>query len=138
MRLVELTSPSHQPYFDLASDVSEDGTQYGGRVLASIEGERCLFCMRMLDQRALRRAGQTPEQRAEDDRLYGISREALGAAGPSVVSLNGVIASLAVMEFMVSITGMRDPTRYVIYHGETGIVNRGLDRPLPHCPLCSR
>lgn len=138
LALVELTSPGHLPYFDLATDVSLDGTQYGGRVLVSLGGERCLFCMGMLDQRALRRATQTPDQRAEDDRIYGISRDALGAAGPSVVSLNGVVAALAVTEFMVWITGMRDPRRYLVYHAESGIVTRSQDPPAPHCPKCGR
>lgn len=138
LALVELTSPSHLPYFDLATDVSTDGTQYGGRVLASIDGERCLFCMGMLDQRALRGATQTEEQKAEDDRIYGVNRETLGGAGPAVVSLNGVVASLGVTEYMAWVTDMRDPNRYLVYHGERGLVTRSQDRPAAHCPLCGR
>ncbi len=138
LTLVELSSQHRLPYLDLATDVSEDGKQYGGRTLVSIAGERCLSCMGMLDQRALRTANATPKQRAEEDRVYGIHRDALELAGPSVVSLNGVVASLAVTEYMVWITGMRGPQRYLVYKGEMGIVVRSLDKPAVVCAYCGR
>ena len=56
----------------------------------------------------------------------------------TVVSLNGVVASLAVTEFMVWITGMRDPKRCLVYHAESGIVTRSQDPPAPQCPKCGR
>lgn len=138
LRLVELSSAARRPYFDLATDVSHDGRVYGGRVLISIDGERCLFCMGMLDQEALRGQTQTEEQRAEDERIYGIRRGALQSAGPSVVSINGVVASTAVTEFVVWITGMRDARRSLVYRGEYGIITLPPDQPLDRCPFCRR
>jgi molybdopterin-synthase adenylyltransferase len=138
LTLVELTSAQRLPYFDLATDVSDDGAAFGGRLLVSLDGERCLFCMGMLDQRQLREATQTPEQRAADDRIYGVRRSALEGTGPSVVSINGALASLAVTEFMVWITGMRLPWRYLVYHGARGIVTASQDRRAAHCPYCGR
>lgn len=138
LRLLELSSAVRRPYLDLATDVGADGRVYGGRVLVSIDGERCLFCMGLLDEDAIRRAAQTEEQRAEDDRIYGVRRGALGGAGPSVVSINGVVASVAATEFMVWATGMRDPRRYLVYRAERGIITLPSDQPLEHCPFCRR
>jgi hypothetical protein len=47
-----------------------------------------------------------------------------GQAGttPSVVSLNGVIAFLAVTEFMVGVTGIRTPWSLLTYYGSSGTV----------------
>jgi hypothetical protein len=138
LKLVELSSTNKLAYFDLATDVSEDGSQYGGRVLASIAGERCLSCMGMLDQKALRSATETEDQRVEDERIYGVRRAALEGGGPSVVSINGVVASLAVTECLVWITGMRPAVPFLTYHAERGIVTTSRDRPAAHCYFCGR
>lgn len=74
-------------------------------------GDGCLSCLDALDQEELRLAAMTSEQRKDYARIYGIDLAALGKTGPSVVSLNGVVASLAVTEFMVMITGLRAPAR---------------------------
>jgi hypothetical protein len=54
-----------------------------------------------------------------------------------VVSLNGVVASLAVTEFMVFVTGMRAPAGQLIYRGETPVVRRVVDEPEPGCYFCN-
>jgi hypothetical protein len=41
------------------------------------------------------------EQRETHDRIYGLERSVVGQTEPMVVSVNGVIASFAVTEFMV-------------------------------------
>src|SRR5438093_1196106 len=84
----------------------------GGRVVFAKDGERCLSCLGELDQHALARATMTAEQRVADDKIYGIERNALTDGGPSVVSVNGVVASLAVTEFMAWKTGLRAPAGY--------------------------
>jgi len=94
--------------------------------------------MQMLDQAALRAVTETEGQRAEDERIYGMRRAALGGGGPAVVSLNGVVASLAVTEFMVWITGMRTPNPLLVYHAERGIVAISRDGPAAHCYYCGR
>ncbi len=58
------------------------------------------------------------------------------APAPAVVSLNGVIANLAVTEFMVMITGPREPRRFLMYHADRGIVNDRQDPRRPTCFTC--
>lgn len=133
--LNELCAVYEKPYIDLASDVPEPGI-YGGHVCVSIEGNGCLECMGLLDRRAVRRYLETPEQRAREDAIYGIPRGALEVKGPSVSPINGVIASLAVTEFMVAVTGMRPLTRLQEYRGWESKVVVSRDEPAPDCMIC--
>jgi len=127
----------HQiPYFDLASDIADDASTYGGRVIVA-RGDGCLVCISELDPKAMARAQMTEEQRAADDTIYGVHREHLDERGPSVVSLNGVVASLAVTEWMVSVTGLREPIRHVAYYANQGGVRIVHDDPGPACPFCT-
>ena len=61
---------------------------------------------------AVRRRGVRPRHRALDD------------TGPSVVSVNGVVASLSVTEFMAAVTGIRVPYDHLEYRGDRGTVSR--------------
>jgi molybdopterin-synthase adenylyltransferase len=54
-----------------------------------------------------------------------------------VVSVNGVVASLAVTEFIAFVTDLRPPFAQLIYRGESGVVRRVLDEPQPGCYFCS-
>ena len=53
------------------------------------------------------------------------------------MSLNGVVASLAVTEFMVYATGLRAPAPQLIYRGDRGIVTKSVDHSEPDCYYCS-
>lgn len=136
--LTELCCRMGIPFFDVATDTGEpdDGLWYGGRVLFSGLGDRCPACMDLLDQQALVRATMTPEQVAVDAAIYGVSRDDLGSTGPSVVSLNGVLASLAVMEWMVWTTELRDPSALLEYRGVAGAVFVNRDAPRAGCYYC--
>ena len=79
----------------------------------------------------------TPEKREAHDRIYGVERGALAGTGPMVVSLNGAVASLAVTEFMLFVTGMRAPAGQLIYRAETRVVRRVVDEPEPGCYFCN-
>jgi hypothetical protein len=83
------------------------------------------------------RDSMSPEQREAHDRIYGIKHGALGETGPMVVSINGVIASLAVTEFMVFVTGMREPVPHLIYRGHISTVGRSNDPAEPGCYFCT-
>ena len=61
----------------------------------------------VLDACVLELAG--PPDRRRRDEFYGLRRELLDEVGPSVVSINGAAASLAVSEFMLAATGVRAP-----------------------------
>jgi molybdopterin-synthase adenylyltransferase len=119
--LLELCCSARRPYIDVATDVPGAGA-FGGRLVFTGIGKGCLSCREELDQKEVWRFFASPEQRAEDDKIYGIDRAALGAVGPSVVFLNGVVASLAVTEFAAFITGLRTPVGQLNYRGEMGIV----------------
>ena len=135
LNLVRFTSVRRVPYIDLASDVAPGG-EFGGRVVFAKDGERCLSCLGELDQHALARAQMTSEQLDADDRIYGIDRGALTGAGPSVVSVNGVVASLAVTEFLVWITGLREPRGFLNYRGDRATVGSRADPPRDYCHYC--
>jgi molybdopterin/thiamine biosynthesis adenylyltransferase len=130
-----------KPYFDLATDTEGTGGQvrFGGRVTVRTNRHGCLYCTDALDKEAVRRDLTTPERREEEAQMYGLRRDALNETGPSVVMLNGVIASLAVTEFMVFTTGVpRPPKRSLRYDGTRGIVNEPRDTPAADCLYCTQ
>jgi hypothetical protein len=135
LELVRYASAYALPYIDLASDVAPGG-EFGGRVVFAKDGIRCLSCLGELEQRELARARMTDQQRAADDEIYGVDRNALSNAGPSVVSINGVVASLAVTEFLVWKTRLREPKGYLNYRGDLGTVGTRADPPRTYCHYC--
>jgi molybdopterin/thiamine biosynthesis adenylyltransferase len=135
LELLKYASANAIAYVDLASDVAPGG-EFGGRVVFATKGERCLSCLGELDQHALARAQMTDQQRAADDKIYGIRRDAFERGGPSVVSVNGVVASLAVTEFMMWRTGLRAPIGYLNYRGDRGTVGSRVDPERTYCYYC--
>ncbi len=140
IELIKLCRQAGVPFFDLATDVINHDNKlvYGGRVLWSGHGDRCPYCMDLLDQEAMRRDNLTPDQRADYDKVYGVPKTELGGTGPSVVSINGVVASAAVTEFMVWVTGLRAPKPLLTYRGDQGSMRVCVDPPAEGCPYCSR
>lgn len=124
-----------KPLFDLASDVPEPDS-YGGRVAVVLRDGGCLHCRGILDAKDVRRYLSPKEALENEDAEYGIRRSALGETGPSVVSINGVIASLAVTEFMAAVTGLREPARHLEYRGHLGTVSKRADKPPTDCYFC--
>ena len=60
-------------------------------------------------------------------------------AGPSVVTINGVVASLAATEAMVHLTGLRTPQKQLTYRADHGGVRINLEPPArTACPYCTR
>jgi len=136
LKLTELCARIAKPYFDLASDTgNDDGPTFGGRVVLS-NGSGCLFCLGLLDQEELARDSLSPDLRQARDRSYGISTEALEDTGPAVVSVNGAVASLAITEFVLLVTGLGAPVRLLNYYGEKRLIRRSVDPPAPNCPYC--
>jgi hypothetical protein len=135
--LTELCAAYRLSYFDIASDIELGTTlSYGGRICAALRGECCLVCLGQLDMDEARRELGGPDARKLREAIYGINRDELGRVGPSVVSINGVVASLAVTEFMVGVTGIREPHRLITYRGEMGRVLLSQDAPKPDCFYC--
>lgn len=126
------------PYIDTATDVDPDGpgAGYGGRVVVSAGGGGCISCLDLLDQNALDWELASEEGRRQLEKIYGVPVDALGTSGPAVVSVNGVVASLAVTEFMNLVTGLRQPRLHLCYLGSFGVVNMADERQVDSCYYC--
>jgi len=105
-------------------------------VCVAWDGNGCLVCCGLLDVPDAQAELAGVEDRRNRDALYGVERAALGRSGPSLVSINGVVASLGVTEFMVAVTGLRAPQRVLTYHGQRGVVGVLKDAPMPDCYYC--
>lgn len=127
-----ISSTYDKPYLDLATDISVDDAWFGGRAVFSSDGEGCLVCFNQLDQRGIRLWMSNEAELAEEDRIYGQSQ--IGAS-PSVVALNGVVASAGVMELIAAITRLRRINRHLEYHPDGKLV---IDRSSssPDCYYC--
>ena len=124
-------------YIDLASDVIPgDQPEYGGRICVSMNGDGCIQCLGVLDTKEAGADLAGEAERRNRRALYGVDRKLLGQTGPSVVSINGTIVSLAVTEFMVAVTNLRDPRRLLTYKGSTGKVFASVDMPPADCYFC--
>lgn len=135
--LNEVRAAYGKSYIDLASDVPDtNGKAYGGHVMVSKNGNGCLQCMGLLDAEAVRKYLINEADLEREAKVYGIERQALGQTGPAVSPINGVVAGLAAMEFMVAITGMREPTRLMQFRGHQSKVTTSGDSPQPHCLIC--
>lgn len=100
-------------------------------------GSGCLVCWRLLDQEQIALGHMSATEREADRRIYGVDRAALHQAGPAVVSINGAVASLAVTEFMVHVTRLRDPVGQLTYRGDLATVRRSMDPPEEGCFYCA-
>lgn len=113
------------PYIDLATDI-EPGEEavYGGRIFSRWHGSRgCLVCSGEIDVAQATLDLASPLAHEDRRRLYGVDMKNLAGKGPSVVSLNGVIASLGVTELMCALTGLRPPARFINYRGDRSIAS---------------
>lgn len=136
--LTEVCSAFAIPYIDAATDIlSEDRQRYGGRVCCAWNGNGCLVCMGVLDPKEAEMDLANPETAQDREAIYGVPRGALrGRTGPAVVSLNGLVASVATTEFMVGVTGLRLPKRLLTYRGDLGTVAASKDAPYEGCYYC--
>ena len=125
-------------YIDLASEVFEDGT-FGGRIAIVKDGNGCLHCMSDgLDQTEVRRYLANEEQLENEAKVYGVDKNTLAfGSGPSVVDLNGIIASLGVQEFKLLITDKQNCSRYLNYRGHLKTISKVAVDKYNNCYCCS-
>jgi molybdopterin/thiamine biosynthesis adenylyltransferase len=136
--LTELCSAYTLPYFDLATDIIPGNEpDYGGRVCANWNGNGCLVCLNELDLQEAQHDLANSRARQDVQAIYGVDADLLNKKGPSVISINGVIASLGVTEFMLMVTGIREPRKLLKYYGRRGIVATSTDKPANDCYYCS-
>lgn len=105
------------PYFDMGTGIQATAEQNiehaGGQVRIVIPGMGCLNCIKGIDISVAQQ-----ELLPEPDRQIAIQRGYIKGAdipAPAVASLNGVIANLAVTEFMAFVTGFKPLKRYLFY-----------------------
>ncbi len=132
--LNELCAAYAIPYIDLASDVHPGA--YGGHICVSQDGNGCLSCLGLLDRADVRQYLSTSRDRAAEKNIYGVDRALLNNKGPSVSPINGVVASVGAMEFMVAVTGMRAARRLLQFRGHDSKVTVSNDQPAPDCYYC--
>ena len=140
LALNELCSAYEKRYVDLASEVHPGrDPSYGGRVCVLWDEPGCIDCYDELDREEARRYLAGPLGQCQRLQIYGVDESEMERAGPSVVSINGVVGSLGVTEFMVGITEIRSPHGLLTYRGDLGkVISPGPDdhRPLPDCYYC--
>lgn len=123
------------PTIDMGVSLSVRGGQLShitGRVQLLAPGLPCLTCMELLDSEQIRRELLTPEARANDHYIIG-HRE----PQPSVVSINGTVASLALTMFIGVVTGAPVEARLQIYDGLNGTLRPMAGRHDADCYVCS-
>ena len=125
-------------YIDLATEVFDDGT-FGGRVAIVKDGDGCLHCMGDgLDQTEVRRYLADETQLENEARVYGVDKGSLTiGSGPSVVDLNGIIASLGVQELKLFITDPQNTSRYLNYRGHLKTISKVQIGQGTYCYCCS-
>lgn len=138
MLTTDAASAAGLPYIDAATGIDADSIFYGGRVLVAGQTPGCLHCHRLLDQTEIRRATMTDDELAVEAKIYGIPIEQLRASGPSVVSFNGAVASVAVTEAMAILTGLRAGHKLQTYAANLGRMTTSGDQPTENCFYCQR
>ena len=117
------------PLVDAASDTMPDKDEvlFGGRVCVATCSTGCLVCLQVLDQNEVNDYFASPEQRADREAIYGVPKGALANGGPSVITVNGAIASIAATELMVLVSGIRAPIAHQDWRGHEGRLLRVVD-----------
>jgi len=150
--LTEIAQQFLVPVIDMGIEIQSDlpFARAGGGVRLLRPGSACLHCMGVLDARLIREEFLSDAERRAEDRRGYLRTASIDA--PSVVALNGVVASLAVVELMDQLLGVfaakpdrllyraearalsvasvvRDPRCYVC--GSSGLLGLGSSRLLP-------
>jgi len=137
--LNELCVAYLKPYFDLATDVlQEKNLIFGGRVCVVWDKQGCLYCNNIIDKEEAQLDLMGKNEKINRELLYGVKIEELNHSGPSVVSLNGVIASLGVTEFFVGITNIRKPKNLSTYRGHMGLLSIVANNKWKTCYYCNQ
>lgn len=138
LTITDVSSTLSVPYFDLATDTgSKDERWYGGRVFVST-GDGCLHCQGEIDQDEIQSEVRSELHPDMNEKIYGVDPQHLQGTGPSVVSVNGVVASIAVTEFMALVTGLRPVQAHQRYRGDLPLLTKPSTLPTDGCPYCTR
>lgn len=138
--LNELSKAYMIPYLDCATQITASEGKIaaaGGRVAAVLPEGPCLLCSKDIDIKAAYDDLAPPEE-FEVKKHQGYITGA-DVPDPSVVSLNGTVASIAVTEFLALVTRFRRVRQYTCYDMlelKSNMVARQVSRD-PKCFTCS-
>jgi molybdopterin/thiamine biosynthesis adenylyltransferase len=135
--LSELASAYAAVLFDCATEIFKDGeriSDIGGRVVMARAHEYCLLCAEQMDIEQAKWDLASPSSReTRKAHGYGLGEE---VPSPAVISLNGVVANLAVTEFLMWATRVREPVQHLTYHAWRGNVNVRTVNSREDCFIC--
>lgn len=135
--LMEIAAAYEATLIDSATEIlPSEGEikEFGGRVVVCRPGDFCLDCAHQIDMEIAKQELESRVvQQLRKQHGYGLGEQ---VAAPSVVSLNGIIANLAVNEFLMMVTNIREPKRHLVYYGIRGRVNSRDDSRRPDCFVC--
>lgn len=135
--LTEVAAQYLVPLVDLGVEVQADGraTRAGGGVRVIRPGGPCLHCMDVLDPALIREEFLTDRQRDEEVQRGYLRGSAEPA--PSVVALNGVVASLAVLEVLDLLLELfvGQPNR-ILYRAERRVITTATASRETGCFVC--
>lgn len=139
--LNEFCSAYQRRYIDIASEITPGlppDLGFGGRICISHSGQGCLYCREGLDPEEITAFGLSLS--GDLSPRPGCDQLAITVpgGGPAIVNLNGIVASIAVTEFLMWVTGIRQPVEHYRYRGMSAI----LSKPEPtiqsiDCHICS-
>jgi molybdopterin/thiamine biosynthesis adenylyltransferase len=93
----------------------------------------CFTCSELLNAEEVRRDMMSDYERRLDPYIQGAYEPA-----PSVISINGTVASLAVTMFMAYTTGIPSKARYLMYNATAGTMRSVSGSPQDNCYICSK
>ncbi|MBU1726809.1 MAG: ThiF family adenylyltransferase [Candidatus Omnitrophica bacterium] len=135
--LSELCAAYNKPLIDSGTEIINDGgyQEFGGRVIVARPGDYCLLCADQVDLEVARQELESDREKIHRQVLgYGLGEK---MPDPSVVSLNSIVAGLAVTEFLMLVTGLREPLRRVTYKGMRGVFRESTDKKKNNCFICN-
>ena len=135
--LTELAAAYNKTLIDSGTEIinSQEFQEFGGRVIVARPGDFCLLCAGQIDLEVARQELESEEEKNYRQKLgYGLGKK---MPDPSVISLNGIIAGLAVTEFLMLVTGLRPPNRKVTYKGMRGVFMESIDTKRNDCVVCN-
>lgn len=123
---------------DMATDVQPETAEFGGRVVVVRPGEGCLCCLDVLDENDVRRYLSSSGELENEAAAYGVPKSSLAPrTGPSVATINGIVAGLGVTEFWAAVTKLRPTHRITTYLGIESVLRKSTDVPGPNCYYCN-
>ncbi|MFA6357399.1 MAG: ThiF family adenylyltransferase [Candidatus Omnitrophota bacterium] len=138
MILTELAAAYRKVLIDCATEIFCEGDKiinFGGRVVIARPGDFCLLCANQIDPEIAKQELESDEEKVfRKNHGYGLG---VSVTAPAVISLNTTIAGLAVTEFLMLLTGIRQPERMLTYKGmDQGKVVPSKDNKRPGCFVC--